>query len=144
MKIWKLYFLTSALLGGLVAGLLAISPSPESLLMGRWKEVSWEYEMKGSGPEVRERLGKTLLLHQTEFWEFTPGNKLTLFRKGKSDTVHWRMAGRSNALALTHAAGVTEHYNITRLTPDRLELNFETDIQARGIAKLTFERMASP
>lgn len=142
MRIWTYYILTAALLGGIVAGLLAVSPSPESLLLGRWKEVSWEYEMKGSGPEVRERLGKTLVIHQTEFWEFAPGNRLTLFRKGASDSVHWRLAGRSNALALTHGGGITEHYQVTKLSRDTLELNFETDIQARGIAKLTFERMA--
>ncbi|MBX3720457.1 MAG: hypothetical protein KF713_01335 [Turneriella sp.] len=131
MKIAFWYAGGGALVTGTVLALLTTAGSPESLLLGHWKELAWEYEQDEQTP----------LVHRAEGWHFLPGQQLLLQRKGSIEKVRWRLAGRSNVLLLRYASGVTEHYNVTELRADKLVLNFETDIQARGVAKLTFTRL---
>jgi len=116
-----------------VAALLGKARSPEALLLGNWKELAWEYEKDKTTP----------VMHRGERWKFLPGQQLLLLRKDGSEKAHWHLAGRANVLLLRYGSGITELYNVTEFTPDRLVLNFATDIQARGVAKLTFARMAS-
>lgn len=131
MRIGFWYAGVAALVITAAIALLATTRSPESLLLGHWKELAWEYEKDE----------KTPLIHRAEGWHFLPGQQLLLQRKESVEKVRWRLAGRSNVLLLRYASGVTEHYNVTELRQNKLVLNFETDIQARGVAKLTFSRV---
>jgi hypothetical protein len=138
------YIISFLLVGGLIITSLSLSQNPEKLLIGKWREVSWDYERKDDnrlkeiGPEVRDRVDKTLLIHNAERWEFLPDGTLFLWGKNGKLEARWRLGGRGNVLRLEHARNIVEHYNVTHLSADILILNFETNIQAKGVAKLTF------
>jgi hypothetical protein len=123
------YIISFLLVGGLIITSLSLSQNPEKLLIGKWREVSWDYERKDD---------KTLLIHNAERWEFLPDGTLFLWGKNGKLEARWRLGGRGNVLRLEHARNIVEHYNVTHLSADILILNFETNIQAKGVAKLTF------
>jgi len=152
MKTRLLYFGVCGL--GLLSFMIMISaaPSPESLIVGNWKEVSWEYEkvnksdydtmvMKHIPADVKHSIGQDLVIHAAETWVFLSNRKLQLETPSGIKHVEWCIKGRGNVLQLKYDNNTLENYNITHLNNGALELNFETDIQARGIAKLTFERI---
>lgn len=148
MKI-TLAYLTAFLTGILVfVSLISSAPSPERTILGEWKELQWEYEKVNksenteySSQETREQAGQHLVIHQAENWTFLPGGKLKLSGKNKNKIVSWRIKGRGHILELKYDNNTKEHYNLTRLDDDKMVLNFESDMQVRGIAKLTFEKL---
>lgn len=90
---------------------------------------------------LKHLLGKNLIIHEAENWIFTDDGKLILKEGENSKTVSWRIKGRGHVLKIKYDdTDVIEYYNITRLTEDEMVLNFDSNIQARGIAKLTFKR----
>jgi hypothetical protein len=126
--------------------------SPENLIRGEWRELSWEYEKvdlplnKGMDyaqifPQLKQRISQDLIIHQAETWRFLPNGELILSDGEKEKKVKWRMKGRGHILQLIYDEDTFESYNLSELNDDTLVLNFESDIQARGIAKLTFERI---
>ena len=127
---------------------LYVEPSPETIILGKWKELKWEYEKvnkingkdKPEAEEMKSQHTEKLVIHEAEVWQFLPDKKLKLIGKNREEIVEWHIKGRGNILELRHSSSVIEHYNLTELTGDIMVLNFETDIQVRGIAKLTFER----
>lgn len=149
MKLIALYLGLFCIVTSTVAVLLIVPDDPEQMLTGKWREVSWEYERldqpggRDMADDVRERVGKTLVIHKSEYWEFFPDRTVALMHKNGARKVKWRLTGRANVLRLEYDRKIVEHYNITRLSPETLVLNFETDIQARGIAKLTFQKLNS-
>jgi hypothetical protein len=129
---------------------IAAAPAAEYKITGEWKEMNWEYEkVDGSASvakkgliseEVKNKIGQHLVIHTAESWEFLPNHQLKLITAEGTKTVYWFIKGRGHILQLKYGNNKTENYNISRLSGDTLTLNFETKIQARGIAKLTFRR----
>ncbi|HEY5748888.1 MAG TPA: hypothetical protein VIU12_22615 [Chryseolinea sp.] len=126
---------------------------PEQLIVGTWREKAWEYEKVNTPADrrrlktedtvsqaVKDQLGKHLMIHSAETWEFYPNGLLILEGPHDVKNIHWKIKGRGHILELKHRDQTVEHYNITELTRDHLILNFDSDIQVKGIAKLTFQK----
>ncbi len=128
--------------------------SPEELLLGQWSERTWKYERvpaKGhleSCPEdeltsaTKSYIGKGLLLHENERWEFLPSGKLVILSQQDAlEEYKWCLKGKGDILIIKDSANkVIEHYKITHIDTDSLSLNFELDIQVKGLASLTFKK----
>lgn len=131
--------------------LMNASESPEKLIIGSWNELEWDYEKvniadwdkRKSEPlfDLESEIGQHLLIHEAETWTFLPNGKLKLKGTNGEKIVEWSIKGRGNILQLKYDKDIKENYNMTRLSNNRMVLNFESDIQARGIAKLTFEKV---
>lgn len=131
--------------------MITTTNNPENIIVGEWKELAWEYEkvdkVDSSGfdftsDNIKEAVAQHLVIHQAEVWTFLPNGRLKLQSNGEEKVVTWRIKGRGNILQLKHDNNNTvENYNLTLLDNNSLVLNFEADIQARGIAKLTFEKI---
>ena len=126
---------------------------PEQLLVGTWRERAWEYEKVNTPADlkrlkagdtvsqaVKDQLGKHLMIHSAETWKFYPDGTLVLQGPRGVKNIHWKLKGRGHILELEHRNHAIEHYNITELTGDHMILNFDSDIQVKGIAKLTFQK----
>lgn len=126
--------------------------SPEHQILGTWSERSWEYEKAYShatrkaihrdtiSQSVRDQLGKHLVIHSAETWKFNADGTLLLHGADTTKEVKWKLKGRGHILELEYADSVIEHYNLTELNDSKMVLNFDSDIQVRGIAKLTFDK----
>lgn len=139
----------SVLTAGLLVFLLLIhgAPSPENQILGVWKELSWEYEFadekdgeKHITEDVKKSLGQDLIIHKAETWTFLPNGKLRLTGKNMDKTVSWRIKGRGHLLQILYDEDTLENYTLASLDDNTMNLNFETDVQARGIASLQFVR----
>lgn len=147
MKITYIYILSFIILCFSVFALYSHATVPENQIIGQWKELKWTYEKKETNSsdkdmsdDVKDLLGKSLLIHQAEEWKFLPNGKLLLISDEGRKTVEWRLKGRGNILQIKHANFI-ENYNVSILNKDTLELNFDSNVHARGIAKLTFSRI---
>jgi hypothetical protein len=131
--------------------LINSSASPEKVILGEWEELSWEYERvnintsdsadyKIITEDVKELIGQDLIIHQAEKWVFMPDGTLKLIGQNEEKTIRWRLKGRGHILQLKYANDTVENYSLTELDADKMVLNFESDVHARGIAKLTFEK----
>lgn len=133
-------------------GIFIFSKTPEKTISGQWEELKWEYEKVNrledslkintlASDQLKEIIGKQLIIHEAEKWEFLPGGELKLSDGESSKSVNWRIKGRGHILKIKHNNDTIEYYNITELDEDLMVLNFESDIHARGIAKLTFKKI---
>lgn len=133
--------------------LLTSASSPDDLLPGTWQEVSWEYEKVDknqdsdslSGKEisnnVKQLISQDLIVHRAEQWEFLPGGALSLTGKNTPAVpIHWKLKGRGHILVLHYDDRTEESYTMVQLDENKMVLHFYTEIQARGIAKITFTR----
>ena len=151
MKLWFIY------LGIFATGLMSFvvmiqaAPSPETLILGEWKELKWEYEKvnkiedtlnyKDISEEVKNKIGQHLIIHQAENWRFLPNKRIVLIGENSIKHASWRIRGRGHILQLKYDDNNSiENYNITELSEEHMVLNFDSNIQAKGIAKLTFEK----
>ncbi len=153
MRLWLIYISVLALGLTSFTAMISMAPSPESVILGDWNELAWEYERVNKSDEydipknkiitndIKSMIGKHLVIHEAETWTFLPNGRLRLSGNGTEKTVNWRIKGRGNILQLKHADNIIENYNLTALNEDSMVLNFESDIQARGIAKLTFQKI---
>lgn len=151
MKIWLIYIaaLGAAIL--LFYALIAGRVSPEQQILGEWKEVRWEYEKVDNNERVaryrhisdfvKQTMGQHLIIHQAETWTFLDNGKLKLKGENREETVRWTIKGRGHILELRHDNDAVEYYDITGLDQQTMMLNFDSDMQVRGIAKLTFEKI---
>ncbi|RNL82795.1 hypothetical protein ED312_16370 [Sinomicrobium pectinilyticum] len=129
----------------------ALSPAPDTVILGKWQEVSWEYEKLPDAKEaslskaisntVKNEITRDLVIHRAETWEFLPGGKLLLHLEEKSTPLHWTLKSRGNILKLDHEKTSPEHYNLQVLNEDEMILYFNTDLQAKGIAKMKFKKI---
>ncbi|MGS2740577.1 hypothetical protein [Sinomicrobium sp. M5D2P17] len=129
----------------------ALSPAPDTVILGKWQEVSWEYEKLPDAKEaslskaisntVKNEITRDLVIHQAETWEFLPDGKLLLHNGEKLTPLHWRLKSRGNILKLDHDKTPSEHYNLQVLSEDEMILYFNTDLQAKGIAKMKFKKI---
>ncbi len=149
MKLWFAYIGVFVLGFACFLVMLLSSPNPESLILGEWKEMAWEYEMVDKvakddmaelSHELKDHSGKDLVIHKAETWTFLPNGKLKLTHDDDEKTVNWRIKGRGHILQIKYDNDTVEHYNLSELRSNKMVLNFEVDLQARGIAKLTFKK----
>lgn len=151
MKLFGIYIGVFLLGLGSFFLMIGASISPESLILGKWKETKWEYEKMDKSPVypdkrsidsdvIKQISGENLLIHKSETWHFYPDGRLVLTGGGMVKTAEWRIKGRGHILQLRHANKTVENYNIDVLNNNALVLNFEADLEVRGIAKLTFNR----
>lgn len=127
------------------------SPSPNITILGKWQEVSWEYEKlpdthtaalgKHINNTLRNEITRELVIHQAETWEFLPDGKLLLHTDEKSVPLQWTLKSRGNILKLDHRETSPEHYNLQALNENEMVLYFNTDLQAKGIAKMKFKKI---
>ncbi|MGV3697790.1 hypothetical protein [Flavobacterium sp.] len=151
MKIWIRYFGFFGLGFFLFTTLISMSQSPEMLIEGEWKELAWEYEKVNRNDTVKsdyitvssyvkDVAGLDLIIHKAEKWKFCPDGKLILEGKGYSKEIGWTIKGRGNMLELKYDNNI-ERYSLTELSDDKLVLNFDTNTNTRGIARLTFQKI---
>ncbi|QDH79830.1 hypothetical protein FKX85_12620 [Echinicola soli] len=152
MKIKLMYFGVIVLLFGIVITLVANDVNPERKLIGKWEEVMWKYEKLDSSEDnvfdsfrineqLKQEISRELVIHKAETWEIMPDGAVVLHKKdGSSEQLYWRLKGRGHVLKLFGHGDSLEHYQIQKLTDETLEIHFNSDLQARGIIKMTFEK----
>jgi hypothetical protein len=149
MKIITTYTAVFLVIVATIFTLMSFSQSPEKKIVGQWNEKSWEYERvnkvgdtnsKEITDDVKKIIGQHLLIHEAETWQFLPNGKLLLKAGSTERLVDWKIKGRGHILQLKYDDNVVENYNLTELDNNTMILNFDSEIQARGIAKLTFEK----
>lgn len=128
---------------------------PETRIVGAWQEVSWSYEKAddhgsgvGSGATfdeaLRREVSKGLLIHESETWRFDPGARLVLQKQDRTDdSLQWRIKGRGHMLELRFNDRHQEVYQICSLDNDRLVLQFNNNMIARGIVRIVFKRVTA-
>ncbi len=151
MKVKILYPSVIALVITFYFTLFSFQESPESEIIGDWKEVSWEYEKVDSlvnddfdyriTEHIKEQLRESIIFHNAEIWEFEDKEILKMHAADQSTTLNWKLKGRGNILQLKNADNRMEFYEIRELTSDRMVLHFSFDMQIRGIVKMTFEKI---
>ncbi len=151
MKIWFKYLGFFGLGFFLFATLISMAQSPEIKIEGEWKELAWEYEKvdrndtiktdyNSVSSYVKDVAGLDLIIHKAEKWKFSPNGKLVLEGKDYTKEIDWVIKGRGNILELKYGNNI-EHYNLSELSADKLVLNFDTNTNTRGIARLTFQKI---
>ena len=125
--------------------------NPEDAIVGNWHEKKWEYEkvyqledkkeLDAAGDyEIQHIAGNHLIIHMGEQWKFMPDGELLFYKNKQRNTAKWKIKGRGNILEIQYQDGLSEHYNIVELNQQQLVLNFNADMQIKGITKLTFNR----
>ncbi|TWI81652.1 hypothetical protein IQ13_2670 [Lacibacter cauensis] len=146
MKLWITY--SAVFVIGIAAVLLLFNASanPEKAILGKWKETEWKFEKAIAFAADIAAASKTkttqpeFSFHRAEDWEFLPGGLLRLKIAGKEEHLSWRIKGRGHVLQIQYGDNRIENYQLTVLENNRMVLNAESDMQARGIAQLIFER----
>ena len=129
----------------------SMAENPEKKIEGVWKESIWEYEKVDKNDTVnkdfssvsgyvKEIASQNLVIHKAEKWIFKPNKKLTLKGKNTTKEITWTIKGRGNILELKYNDNTVENYNLTEIKDNKLILNFNTNTDIRGIARLTFEK----
>ncbi|MEA1785684.1 hypothetical protein U1E44_06255 [Arenibacter sp. GZD96] len=149
------YLFISAMLVLAVSFLALKSISPDERILGLWEEVAWEYEKvdkiesenkpftKQISEGIKQEIIESLIIHQAETWNFLPDGTLNLSGKDNNEAVplEWNLKGRGHVLKLKHADKKTEHYTLQRINNDEMVLYFNSDINAKGIVKMTFRKI---
>lgn len=129
----------------------SMAENPEKKIEGVWKESIWEYEKVDKNDTVskdfnnvsgyvKEIASQNLVIHKAEKWIFKPNKKLILKGKNTTKEITWTIKGRGNILELKYNDNTVENYNLTEISDNKLVLNFNTNTDIRGIARLTFEK----
>lgn len=151
MKI-PLIYLSAFALCFFSLGMIKISTiTPEQTILGDWDEIAWEVErveksVKDKLPAIdapkyaKHIMGQHLVIHEAEHWTFQPDGILTLKGDCWEQCATWNIKGRGHVLQIKYEDGNIENYNITTLEDGRMVLNFDTDVHARGIARLEFTK----
>lgn len=152
MKIALIYISSLLVIVAAVGITMKWADSPNSLLIGEWEELSWQYEKIDPHPENRTvsigtiddfqkaEISEDLIIHEAEKWEFSPSGEIKLHKQnGTVESLGWRIKGRGHILKLIHGT-INEHYQIQKLTSDLMEIHFNSDLQTRGIVKMTFRK----
>jgi len=126
----------------------------EGTLIGTWKESEWTFGqirnphvsttevVDTASTELKKELGKNLLLHTAESWKFNVDNRLYIKKGNEEYVCRWYIKGRGNILEIKNENnGITETYEIVRLSDDSLVISFDVDRQMQGLAKMKFKRI---
>lgn len=151
MRLWLIYIAVLVVVFTGIFTLISASSNPETNILGVWEEQQWEYEKVNfkelnsseiafNSAELKNLIGQHLVIHMAEKWVFLPDGRLKLINEKAEKTVKWRIKGMGNILQIQYGNEKVENYNITVLDQGKLILNFDSEVQARGIAKLTFTK----
>lgn len=149
MKVWPIY-LFFALLLVFSSWSLIDKDSPEVLILGDWEEVSWKFEKLDHNNELdfsindlqKQEICKNLIIHKAETWQFSPNKRLTFLEDGKvREDLKWSIKGRGHILELKHDNAVVEDYQVVGISDNELVVQFNFDLQVKGIVKMTFKRI---
>lgn len=131
---------------------LGCGDNPEDLLVSRWEESTWVYELIDRHPDDVKRVDgirlgafeeRTVARHEAEYWQFRADRSFEIrLDDGTVRSGRWRLKGRGHILTLRYASGEVEVYDIKELGGDELVLNFDMGMEIRGIARLGFSRVA--
>jgi hypothetical protein len=122
----------------------------EQTIVGKWEEVSLEYEkvdarqddFLGIDQDLKAEIWQHITLHQAEVWEFKPDHTVKLFSDHHlMENLRWNIKGRGHILELDHQNNRKEDYQIQEITDQKLVIHFNLDLQVRGIVKMTFKRI---
>ncbi len=147
---WKLSYIMVFGFGfASVSLLFSGKSSPESKIVGEWRELTWNYEMLNDASAndmqiqgaVAEELGEDMLVHKAETWHFYPDGTLKLKSKSCEKVLEWHLKGRGNVLQITFDGNKTENYLLSELSNTQMNLDYESAVQVKGIAKLSFQRL---
>jgi len=144
-KIPLIYFLSILTLIILATVILNNNSSPNEELLGKWEEVSWHYEKapQRTGKEISSdqltEITKNLIIHEAEIWEFKPNGNAILYNKDSAEKLTWTLKGRGHILKLNHKNS-SEYYQLYHVSEDKLVVHFHTELQAKGIVKMTFQK----
>ncbi|MCF8714531.1 hypothetical protein JM658_06770 [Joostella atrarenae] len=145
-KIAVIYLLSFTLIIVTIALVLKSSTSPNKEIVGVWEETSWRYEKlpvknnKYIDEAIKKDITAGLIIHEAETWEFLPNGEVLLSSDDIKKKLEWRLKGRGHILKLKYPDFKNEHYNLYKINDKEMELHFQSDIQARGIVKLTFKK----
>ena len=145
-------FFTAAIL--LFFLLVGQDKSPDKKIIGKWREVSWEYEKVNKGKkgtvamdkeiteDVRNDIAQNLIIHRAETWEFLPNGRLLLHKgNGTTTRLGWKLKGRGHVLKLHYLDEQIEYYDLSELSKGNMVLYFDIEIQAKGIVRMKFEKI---
>ena len=91
---------------------------------------------------MRNELAQDLIIHRAETWEFLPNGKLLLHKDdGSTVRLDWKLKGRGHILKLNYADEKTEYSDLNKLSQEGMTLYFDVEIQAKGIVRMTFEKI---
>jgi hypothetical protein len=134
--------------------LLHDEKSPDKRIIGKWKEASWVYDkvnhtenglarpQQEVAEDLRRQIARDLFIHEAETWEFLPDGMLILHKRGgKPVKLNWKLKGRGHILKLHYNNEQTEFYDLSELTADKMTLYIDVEIQAKGIVRITFEKI---
>lgn len=132
-------------------GVLTRDVSPDKLIVGKWEEVSWEFEKVDYEREQllfsdddfqRNEICKDMLIHKAEVWDFREDGKLLLIGKDQtSEVLDWHIKGRGHILVLKHGDDRIESFQIQDISKDSFVIHFGFDLQVKGIVKMTFKKV---
>ncbi|RQO32515.1 hypothetical protein DBR32_02630 [Taibaiella sp. KBW10] len=120
--------------------------TPEKDFLGTWKELTWEYKeadhflLHNLAHRQNRSAEDSIRIHTAETWDFKKNGVLVLTKADdRIKTMKWSLKGRGNILEITDG-DITEHYDISAIEGDKIELNYLTDIHVKESAKLIFEK----
>ena len=127
--------------------LFARIKTPEKNFLGSWKEAAWEYKEADrfllhqlADKQNRTVSNEGIRIHTGETWNFKKNGVLELTRYDDTiKTMRWSLKGRGNVLEITDGE-VTEHYDISAVGKNKIELNYLSDMHVKESAKLIFEK----
>ena len=129
--------------------LFANLKTPEKSFLGTWKEAAWEYKEADRFllHQLADKQNRTasandegIRIHTGETWNFKKNGILVLTRHDDTiKTMRWSLKGRGNVLEITDGS-VTEHYDISNMEKNKIELNYLSDMHVKESAKLIFEK----
>lgn len=128
---------------------------PDSLISGRWKEVSWQYNKLDNSDdphvsetkipmsdELKTSISEGLHIHQSEIWTFNENSSLILEKPNEKATkLNWKLKGRGHILKIHRSNQQNEFYQIRKLSKDKMVLHFENDLHARGIVQIVLKKI---
>ncbi|PIB34711.1 hypothetical protein BFP72_04450 [Reichenbachiella sp. 5M10] len=154
MKLAIIYMAVASAMVGLITVMLTSGEHPHDHLVGTWKETAWHYEKldveedhEGSisleiDHQMKREISEQMVIHKAEVWHFRSNGEIGLYdESGNGKKLDWRLKGRGNILKLVDENNSFEHYSIKSLSENRMEIHFSTDIGARGVVKMIFEKL---
>lgn len=125
----------------------ALAENPELMLVGEWQEVTWNFEDEAvEKTEVNDRWrkhagdGQEFAIHRAETWIFLPDGKLKIKGASVEEQMRWNLKGRGHILQIKYDNERVENYQLSGLSEQHMVLDLETEVRARGIARLTFQK----